>query len=221
MVLFFYHEKNPITTAPFASHNVMSKPSIMLALVCLAVVHRLRPAWICIALDAAARSEKVNPQRLSRLCTKCLGVFENSLASATRIGRPVHEKKNESDTAQIALLGALLDVTTYILKHVSLRKPAIRALIVGAFLRLKQAHPELTRRRFCQTLNLSGRTFRHWVANQGKNEQQRLKPVAPPPKKKSRRPSVPRADRDSAFSSFCRAPNSPPTPPTSVPAVSR
>jgi hypothetical protein len=165
-----------------ASHDTSSKPSLLLALVCLAVVHRLRPGWVAITLAEAALSETVSPERLSRLCSRALVPFQSALEALTRIGRPVRETPDETPRLETALLSSLLGVATDLLRHVSFRKPAIRALVVGAFLRLKQAHPVLTRERFCQTLSLSPRTFRYWMAH--KDPSAPIHPVAPPPQKK-------------------------------------
>ena len=119
------------------SHNKPSNPSILLALVCLAVVHRLRPGWIAITLEEAALSETVSPERLSRLCSRALVPFQRAIEALTRIGRPVRETPDEAPRLETALLSSLLGVATDLLRHVSLRKPAIRALVMGAYLRLK------------------------------------------------------------------------------------
>jgi len=175
------------------SHNKTSNPSILLVLICLAVVHRLRPGWIKITLHEAARSANVSPERLSRLCSRVLAPFQNVLDFVTRIGRPGREKRDDSPRLENALLSSMLGVAADILKHVSLRKPAIRALVMGAYLRLKQAHPELTRELFCRSLGLSPRTFRHWMAC--KHERETVSPVAPPPEKKPKRKRPPRRSR--------------------------
>jgi hypothetical protein len=184
------------STAPSpmtASHDASSKPSILLVLICLAVVHRLRPEWIAIKLEEAARSENVNPQRLSRLCSRALSPFQSVLDLMIRIGRPRCEKSEDTPRLENGLLSSLLGVTTDLLRHVSFRKPAIRALVVGAFLRLKQAHPELTRERFCQTLALSPRTFRYWMAH--RDASALPSPIAPTPQKKPPRKRPPRRPR--------------------------
>jgi hypothetical protein len=176
-----------------ASHDASSKPSILLALICLAVVHRLRPRWIAITLEEAAKNESVNPQRLSRLCSRALAPFQSVLDLMTRIGRPSREKQDDSPRLQTALLSSLLGVATDILRHVSLRKPVIRALVMGAYLRLKQAHPELTRERFCQSLALSPRTFRYWMAQ--KKTPPLPSPIAPPKENKPPQKRPPRRPR--------------------------
>jgi hypothetical protein len=165
-----------------ASHDASSKPSILLVLICLAVVHRIRPGWVAITLEEAARSENVNPQRLSRLCSRALTPFQSALDLMTRIGRPRREKREDTPRLENGLLSSLLGVTTELLRHVSFRKPAIRALVVGAYLRLKQTHPGLTKERFCQTLSLSPLTFRYWMAHRDRTAPS--SPVASPPPKK-------------------------------------
>jgi hypothetical protein len=176
-----------------ASHDVSSKPSILLVLVCLAVVHRLKPGWISIKLEEAAKLENVNPQRLSRLCSRVLAPFQKSLDRMTRIGRPVREKTNDSKRLETSLLSSMLGVTTEILRHTSFRKPSIRALVIGAYLRLKQTHPELTKERYCDALALSPRTFRHWMAHRDQTVPR--SPVALSPEKKPPKKRPPRRPR--------------------------
>jgi len=174
-------------------HDAPSKPSILLVIICLAVVHRQRPGWISITLDAAARDENVSPERLSRLCSRVVAPFQNALDILTRIGRPTREKKEDVASAENELLRSLLGVATAILRHVSLRKPAIRALIMGAYLRLKQEHHEMTKERFCQAFALSSRTFRYWMAH--RDETAPVSPVAPPVEKKRPKKRPPRRPR--------------------------
>lgn len=176
-----------------ASHDAPSKPSILLVIICLAVVHRQRPGWISITLDAAARDENVNPERLSRLCSRVVAPFQSALDILTRIGRPAREKKENFASTENAILRSLLGVATAILRHVSLRKPAIQALVKGAYLRLKQQYPELTKERFCQAFALSPRTFRSWMARRDKTHPS--SPVAPPPEKKRPKKRPPRRPR--------------------------
>lgn len=147
-----------------SSHTWPSKPSPLLALICLGIVHRLRPEWVAIPIRQAARAEGYNAERVSRLATKALGIFESSVGRLTRLGRPC--KDQADDESELALTRALLEVATSILQQVSLRKPAMRTLVVGAYLRLREAHPRITQKRFCQTLAVPGRTLRSWLEKQ-------------------------------------------------------
>jgi transposase InsO family protein len=169
-----------------ASHDTAIKPSILLAIVCLDVVHRLHPEWLSVKLEEAARGENISPQRLSRLGTRAIAPFQRALDILTRIGRPRREKEEQAAIEEVALLRSLLGVATAILKHVSKRKSSIRALVVGAYLRLKQVHPELRQKSFCETFSLSQRTFRDWM-RKARPSDLRATPVAPMPKKKSPR----------------------------------
>jgi transposase InsO family protein len=159
----------------------------------LTVVFRVRPEWVSICIGEAARKEKVNPERLSRICSKAIGLFQQALDGLTRIGRPTRKKKEALAADETALLRALLGVATAILKHVSFRKPAIRALIVGAYLRLKETHSGLTKKYFCQALALSERTFRHWMKNAEKAPSKDCPVVES--KKKPKRKRAPRRPR--------------------------
>ena len=147
-----------------SSHIWPSKPSPLLALICLVIVHRLRPEWVAIPIRQAARGEGYNAERISRLATKALGLFESSIGQLTRLGRP--RKGQADDESELALTQALLEVATSILQQVALRKPAMRALVVGAYLRLREAHPRITQKHFCQALAVPVRTLRSWLEKQ-------------------------------------------------------
>lgn len=151
-----------------SSHIWPPKPSLLLTLICLCIVRRARPEWVAVSVRDAARAEGINAERISRLTTRVLAFFETAVGQFTRIGR----RRKDSDTkgdksgvenSELALTRALLDVATSILKSVELRKDTIRALIVGAYLRLRDAHPRLTQKRFCKSLALSERTLRSWL----------------------------------------------------------
>jgi hypothetical protein len=158
----------PPTPPSSASHDSSPLPSPfrgLLALVCLTIVHRLRPRWVNVTLKEAAQQEGVNPQRLSRLASRAEHSFDSVVQKLTRKGRPRTDREAKRCTNDLAITKALLDVATSLLKHVSLRKKALRTLVVGAFVRLKEQFPDLTTKQYCQTLGLAERTFRHWRRN--------------------------------------------------------
>jgi hypothetical protein len=134
------------------SHNSPPKPTPIVALVCLAVVARLCPGWVAVKLSDAAKASRVSPQRLSRLCSGAIALFETAVATLRRIGRPPRDDTAAEATTQRDLLAALLDVATSLLSRGRLRGVHVRALVVGAWLRLKAAHPRLTRKSFCAAL---------------------------------------------------------------------
>ena len=70
------------------SHIRPPQPSPLVALVCLAVVARLRPEWVAVKLSDAAADSSVSAQRLSRLCSRAIASFETVVARLQRIGRP-------------------------------------------------------------------------------------------------------------------------------------
>ncbi len=141
-------------------HAVTPKPSPLLAIVSLAVVHRLHPEWIAIPLADAAAKQNLSAQRLSRICSRAIALFETVVDTLTRRGRP---KNTERDSdAELLQLRALLDVATSILRALPLRGKKIRALLVGAWLRLQQGESSITCRQFCRTLGVSERAFRRW-----------------------------------------------------------
>jgi len=160
-----------------ASHERAPAPSPLLALVCLAAVHRLRPAWVARPLTDAAADEGVSPQRLSRLCSRALGPFEKAVGVLTRRGPPLVDRNERALASELAIVRSLLGCARELLASVPRRRLDIRALFVGAWLRVHQAHPTLSKKRFCEALALSPRTLRQWLT------------AAPPePRRRRRRP---------------------------------
>ena len=170
------------------SHNRPKKPSLLVALVCLAVVSRHQRDWLAVDLHGAAADCGVNPQRLSRLCSKAIAPFEAAVARLSRIGRPSADRGRQQAEAQTALLSALLGVATSLLAQIQRRWPLARALVVGAWLRLHAEHPTLTKKRFCAALSVSERTFRHWLSREPSRRPAAQKTTAPKPDKPPRRP---------------------------------
>jgi hypothetical protein len=181
------------TPPPPPSHVGQARPSTLLALVCLTIVYRLHPSWARISVAEAARSHAVSPERISRLGSRAIAPFENLVAGWTRIGRPLREQDPaEQHSHELAVTGALLAVATSILDHVPLRAAAIRTRIVGAWLRLQSEYPSLTQQRFCQTLSLSPRTLRAWIARAPKRDGESSPLPEPPPPPRKRPPRRPR-----------------------------
>jgi len=174
------------------SHNATRKPSPLLALIALAIVHRFRPAWCALTLADAALAENVRVERLSRLCTRAISGFEAVVARLIAIGRPAHDREAEAVTAELAITKSLLAVSTAVLRATSpWRRPPAREIVVSAWLRLQAAHPGLTQAAFTSAIALSTRTLRWWLAR---------KATAPPnatsaPEKKSKRKRGPRQPR--------------------------
>ena len=146
------------------SHAQPISPSPLLVLVCLSIVRRLRPQWVAVRLEDAARSVEVSPERLSRLTTRAVGVFEGALAPLTRRGRPPKDARLRRETTELALTQALLEVSTAILSRIHLRRRVVGDYIVGAWQRLSAEHG-VTQARFCAALGLSPRTFRSWLSS--------------------------------------------------------
>lgn len=175
------------------SHNRVPKPSPLAALVCLATVARLRPDWAAVNLGAAAAECKVSPQRLSRLCSRAIDPFETTVDDLTRMGRPPADKATDKAAAERDIMAALLEVASSLLAQCRLTGPVFRALVVGAWLRLKAKHPSLTKARFCEALTVPERTFRQWLKTNQPACAPKPKPkpnneTPKPPKTKKKRP---------------------------------
>lgn len=167
------------------SHKSTPVPSPLLAVVALGIVHRLRPSWIAIDVGAAARGEGLNPERISRIVSRALGLFEAALSTLTRRGRPPrHEEVDERD-AELARTRELLAVASAVLATISKHKASAREMIVGAWRRLS-ATPTMTQARFCAAVGVSARTLRSWLKAPPRTP---ASPVLPPaPKPPRRRP---------------------------------
>ena len=173
------------------SQDMRAEPSPLLAVICLAIVHRLRPQWVSVTIREAASAERLSAERVSRLCSRALLVFESTLAALTRMGRPpqcpTHDQAG-STARELALLRSLLGVATAILQQLSLRSHSVRALLLGAWLRLSVEYPSLTQKEFCHTLGLSPRTLRSWLtAAPVTTNAAPPSPPPPPPKRRPRR----------------------------------
>lgn len=152
------------------SHAFTPKPTFLLALVALGIVSRLKPGWIAVELKTAAAEQNVRPERLSRLVSRAIALFEPIVAQLTRRGRPPGER-DEHDT-ELAVTRALLEVTTELLSRLTLRGRRLRELVVGAYERLRSQYG-ISQKRFCEALSLSERTLRHWLVHAPQRPQQR------------------------------------------------
>lgn len=170
-------------------------PSKILVLVCLTIVRRYRPDWLAVSAIEAARELDVNHERLSRLATTALAGLEKVLALLTRRGRPPKDRAADVQAQHLSHTQALLGVASGLLAYVSWRKPAVRALVVGAYLRLQQEPPQLTQKAFCEALSLPSRTLRCWLAHPEKDVSTPSTPIAPTPPTAPPRSRLPRRPR--------------------------
>ncbi|KAF0170054.1 MAG: hypothetical protein FD161_4809 [Limisphaerales bacterium] len=168
-------------------------PSPLLALVALGIAHRFRPSWVAVELGQAAKDagEDVGAERLSRIIARALTVFEPLLQRLTQRGRPPADRGKEVE-AELRLTQALLAVASAILGRIRLRRPMVRELIVGAWLRLSKDHC-LTQDRFAAMLGIKPRTLRAWLksgtppAGPGPIEEAKKAPRARQPRPPRRR----------------------------------
>ncbi|HET9701185.1 MAG TPA: hypothetical protein VFP70_09720 [Burkholderiales bacterium] len=177
-----------------ASHDPQAKPSL-LVLICLAVVHRSHPHWLAIRLGDAAAQGGVAPQRLSRLCSRALPRMSALCAALTRRGRPPGGAEVDHAQADAAITAALLEVATSLLEAIRPTGPVVRALVVGAVMRLRIDQPTLTRQRLCGALALSPRTLRAWLAQAHKTKPPQAPPLPPPRPPRDKRQRLPRRRR--------------------------
>lgn len=146
-----------------------------------------------MSLADAAAQENLSAQRLSRLCSRAISLFEAVLSRLTRRGRP--QKLEHGADAELAQVRALLDVATSILRAVPLRGKKVRALLVGAWLRLQEVAPSISCRQFCATLGISERAFRRWRNTTTVDVDSGGDVVEPKPKPQKPKPRPPRRGR--------------------------
>ena len=174
------------------SHSSAASPSSLFVAVAVALIHRLRPAWLAIGVTEAAAVEGLNPERVSRLASRVMGLWQAILDAHSHRGRPTHRAEHGDE---LGLLRALLATTTTLLAQVSLGRPTLRALVVGAWLRLGAELPQLTQERFCETLALPTRTLRAWLRSASSRSRLLPQPHTPSAPKRSAKPRKPRRPR--------------------------
>jgi hypothetical protein len=176
------------------SHSSAASPSSLFVAVAVALIHRLRPAWLAIGVTEAAAVEGLNPERISRLASRVMGLWQAILDAHSHRGRPVHQP-DQGD--ELGLVRALLATTTTLLGEVSLGRPTLRPLVVGAWLRLGAELPQLTQERFCETLALPTRTLRSWLRSASSRSRSlpQRQPPTPSAPKRSAKPRKPRRPR--------------------------
>jgi hypothetical protein len=178
-----------------SSHKVPAKPSLLLATVCCAIIHRVRPQWLAVSVSQAAAEADCKPGQISRLATRALARFESCLTRMMRMGRPpkAARKSRDSKVHADVLTAELLRVASDLLAAARWRRrPVMRAMAVGAYQRLRVNHPELTQKRFCDLLGLPVRTLRHWLAHAPANAGNPPPLPLSPPQKNPRPPRRPR-----------------------------
>ncbi len=146
-----------------SSHASAPVTTSLLTILCVALVHRDRPDWLAIGVGDVARAAALSPERVSRLASRVARPFADVVDTFTRRGRPT--RIDDPVRAELVTLRALLAVATAALAMVPLRRPAVGALLVGAWLRLSTELPSLTKSAFCKALSLPERTLRHWLAH--------------------------------------------------------
>jgi transposase InsO family protein len=171
-------------------HTFAASPSPLVAVVAAALIHRVRPDWLAIGVTEAAQAEGFNPERVSRLCSRVQQAWQAALELCSRRGRPPQQPTQQDE---VALLRAVLAVATTLLTQVNLGRPVLRALVVGAWLRLRSELPHLTQQRFCQALALPARTLRSWLSAQ--SAPPRSTPESSPAPALSTQPCKPRVRR--------------------------
>lgn len=178
------------------SHSSAASPSPLFAVVAVALIHRVRPDWLAIGVTDAAKAEALNPERISRLASRVLGLWQSTLDAFSHRGRPTLEPDQNDELGR---LRALLAVATTLLAQVNFRRRALRALVVGAWLRLHTELPQLTQARFCEALALPTRTLRSWLQHPASTAETLSEPEQAPtpsgPRKRSAKPRKPRRPR--------------------------
>jgi hypothetical protein len=170
---------------------------LLLAVIAAAIVHRLKPEWLAVSLRDAASSldTKLRPERLSRLSTAAIELFEPIVVTLTRRGRPPRDATRDQRDVDLRLTRALLETASSILRLLGVRGRDARELVIGAWLRLSKENA-LTQERFAAALGLSPRTFRSWLKRRDARPRPARPEKEPPPRRRSRPPRRLRFDFD-------------------------
>lgn len=171
-----------------SSHASAPATTSLLTVLAVALVHRERPDWLAIGVGDAAGAAGLKPERVSRLATRALEPFHDIVETLTRRGRPPRTPSDDVARIELQRLRALLAVASAALALVPLHRPAVRALVIGAWKRLAIELPSLTKSAFCKALALPQRTLRHWLASSSRSSM--APSVAPSsPKRRPKRPT--------------------------------
>jgi hypothetical protein len=154
--------------------------------VAVSIVAALRPEWLKVSVNRAARASGVDPAYVSRLARRFRAAAEKLLARLTRRGRKP-TRPSAAAAAELRKAKALLVLATAALRS---RGKDLRALVTGAFDRL-EADLGISATELCAALALSERTFRAWRAAPPAATPDATAP-APTPPKRSRSPRRPR-----------------------------
>lgn len=136
-------------------------------------------------LRAAASSEAQSHERISRLVSRAIALFEATLARLTRRGRPTRARGADARDADLAVTRELLAVASGVLATITKHRTVARARLVGAWRRLESL-PGMTQARFCEALGLPARTLRSWL--KAPPRPQAALPMPSGPKPPRRRP---------------------------------
>lgn len=176
---------------PWLNRKSTSLPSALLCLVALAIVGRLHPDWLTIRIGEAAALLGVPLERVSRLASRAISMFEQVLATLTRRGRPARDCKAQDCQTQLRLTQELLAVTSSLLRQARLNRQQLRIQVVGAWQRLSGV-PSISQALFCRTVGVPERTLRAWLRTGPRKTP--CPPPAPQPKP-LRPPRPPRRPR--------------------------
>ncbi len=146
-------------------------PSPLFALVAASIVSSFSSSWLSRPVSSLADELGLRPDRVSRLKGKLLFPFESLLDRVLERGRPRRERPSD-ESLRIRAVEAFLEVTSDVLRSVSIRKRALQDRLVTGCDRLEEEHG-ISRRDFAIALGLKERTLRFW--------KQRLK-TCPDPK---------------------------------------
>lgn len=154
-----------------------------MALVALCIVKRFNPAWAAVEIHQAAASLSLSAERASRIATRAVALFEPVVDRLLRRGRPPRDHQPQELHRELALTRALLATATSLLSQMRLRRnKTLRALLVGAWLRLHAEHA-ITQAAFCQAMALPQRTLRDWLKRPAAPERPAPPATGKPPKR--------------------------------------
>jgi hypothetical protein len=148
---------------PPSSHAAPLRPTLLLALVCAAVVRAFDPSWLTRPVSDLSEGTGIRPERVSRLWRRLLSRMEKLLAGASTRGRKKRRRTRSREEHRRIRAEALLDVARTVIQLGGNRRRRTQDFLVAARDRLKREEG-VSHREFAAALGLSERTLRSWAA---------------------------------------------------------
>ncbi len=136
-----------------SSHAAPHTPTLLLALICAAVVKCFDPSWLARPVSQLCAEAGIRPERVSKLWHRLLAPMEKLLSVASTRGRKSRRRRSKMERRLIRA-EALLSVSREVIAPGGVKQRRARDFLIAARDRLK-VEQGLTHREFCRALGLN------------------------------------------------------------------